>query len=96
MKAKIKVHLYTNPIKQLIIEYKPKKQKATTHFLSATGYNSDVELAKTLIELLAEYELMYYNTHSITYHIPEGSSGLFMKIKLKNLKPRYKNEQRTN
>ena len=31
-------------------------------------------------------ELLYYNAHSITYHIPDGSSGLFMKVKLKNLK----------
>ena len=91
-KATIKVHMYTNPIKQIFIRYKVKGQKPITHFLSATDYKSDTELAEALIALTSSYEQMYTDVHSLCYHIPEGSHGLFMKSKLKDLRQRYKME----
>ena len=91
MKATIKVHMYTDPIKQIFVRYKVKGQKPITHFLSAVDYNSDDELAEALIALTSSYEQMYINTRTLCYHIPEGSHGLFMKTKLSNLKQRYKN-----
>ena len=91
MKATIKVHMYTDPIKQIFVRYKVKGQKPITHFLSAIDYNSDDELAEALIALTSNYEQMYVNTCTLCYHIPDGSHGLFMKTKLSNLKQRYKN-----
>ena len=91
MKATIKVHMYTNPIKQIFIRYKVKRQKSINHFLSAIDYKSNTELAEALIELISNYEQMYTDIHTLCYHIPEGSHGLFMKSKLKNLKQRSKN-----
>ena len=95
-KATIKVHMYTDPIKQIFIRYKVKGKKPINHFLSAIDYKSDTELAEALIELTSNYEQMYIDVHTLCYHIPEGSHGLFMKFRLKNLKQRYKNEQRIN
>ena len=91
-KATIKVHMYTDLIKQIFIHYKVKEQKPINHFLSAIDYKSDDELAEALIALTSSYEQMYTDVHTLGYHIPEGSHGLFMKSKLKNLKQRYKND----